>query len=293
MKTLVCFSGGRTSAYMSYLIKGFADDDVLFVFANTGQERNETLDFVNECDKKWGLGVVWVEAVVNEGRAACSHRVVNYETASRITDKEQRLNPFYKMCEKYGIPNKAYPHCTRELKENPIHSYLASIGWIKGEYQTAIGIRADEPKRIKSNKTAQNKIYPLVDWFNVDRDDVMDFWERQDFDLGLKDYQGNCAWCFKKSNKKLMQIIADDRRVFDFPSMIERELGNVGPNRINGQLSDMPRTLYRQYMTADKLIALYDADGAEYIKQSTREESGCGESCEAFGEDQLIMDFDQ
>lgn len=285
MKTLVCFSGGRTSAYMSYLISGFADNDVLFVFANTGQERNETLDFVNECDKQWGLGVVWVESVVNNGRVACSHKVVTYETAARITHEDQRKNPFYKMCEKYGIPNKAYPHCTRELKENPIHSYLASIGWEKGEYHTAIGIRTDEPKRIKRNKTPQNKIYPLVDWFPSDRDDVADFWERQSFGLNLKDYEGNCAWCYKKSNKKLMQIISDDESIFDFPRLIENELSHIGPNRINGEISREPRTLYRQYMTAEKLIALFHEDGKEYVKQSTREEGGCGESCEAFGED--------
>lgn len=289
MKTLVCFSGGRTSAYMSKIIKDMNLDDVVFVFANTGQERNETLDFVNKCDKQFGLGVVWVEAVVNEGRVACTHRIVTYETASRITDKDKRNSPFYKMCEKYGIPNKAYPHCTRELKENPIHSYLASIGWVKGEYQTAIGIRADEPKRIKRNATPQNKIYPLVDWVPSDRDDVMDFWSEQEFDLGLKDYEGNCAWCFKKSNKKLMQIIANDRSVFEFPSLIERNLGHVGPNRIGGELVSEPRTLYRQYMTADKLIALYDSDGNEYVKNSPKEEDGCGESCEAFSEFQLDM----
>ena len=289
MKTLVCFSGGRTSGYMSKMIKEHHDGDTVFVFANTGQERNETLDFVHQCDVRFGLNLVWVEAVVNEGRVACSHKVVDYETASRITDKDQRANPFYKVCEKYGIPNKAYPHCTRELKENPIHSYLSSIGWKKGEYQTAIGIRIDEPKRIKRNHTPQNKVYPLVDWFPADKDDVMDFWDDQSFDLGLKDYEGNCAWCFKKSNKKLMQIIHDDESIFDFPRLIERELGSVGPNRINGQLVSEPRTLYRQYMTADKLIALYYSDGKEHIKQSSREESGCGESCEPFSEYQIDM----
>lgn len=267
---------------MSKMIKESGMDDVVYVFANTGQERNETLDFVHECDKRFSLGVVWVEAVVNDGRVACSHKVVSYETASRITDEDQRESPFYKVCEKYGIPNKAYPHCTRELKENPIHSYVASIGWTKGDYQTAIGIRTDEPRRIKRNTTTQNKAYPLVDWFPSDKDDVMEFWECQDFDLQLKDYQGNCAWCFKKSNKKLMQIISDDESLFIFPSIIERELGNVGPNRINGELSELPRTLYRQYMTADKLISLFHEDGREFVKLSTREDGGCGESCEPF-----------
>jgi hypothetical protein len=39
----------------------FAWDGKVFVFANTGKERTETLDFV-KCDKRWDLGVKWVEA---------------------------------------------------------------------------------------------------------------------------------------------------------------------------------------------------------------------------------------
>lgn len=73
MKTLVCFSGGRTSAFMSKMIKESGIADCVYVFANTGQERNETLDFVNQCDQRFGLGVVWVEAVVNDGRVASTH----------------------------------------------------------------------------------------------------------------------------------------------------------------------------------------------------------------------------
>lgn len=52
---LVAFSGGRTSAYMSYLINSkqvCTEYEPHFVFCNTGLEHEDTLRFVNEVDKK-------------------------------------------------------------------------------------------------------------------------------------------------------------------------------------------------------------------------------------------------
>lgn len=48
---LISFSGGRTSAFMSLFIKEYYKDyNKLFVFANTGKEKEETLTFVDECE---------------------------------------------------------------------------------------------------------------------------------------------------------------------------------------------------------------------------------------------------
>ena len=63
MKKQVCsFSGGRTSAYMTYwMLNEWKDRDkyeMIVVFANTGKEREETLDFVEKCDKAFGFNVV-------------------------------------------------------------------------------------------------------------------------------------------------------------------------------------------------------------------------------------------
>ena len=65
-KLLVSFSGGETSAYMSkWLIENKSDHyEMVFVFANTGEEAEETLQFVDQCDKTWDLNMVWVEALV-------------------------------------------------------------------------------------------------------------------------------------------------------------------------------------------------------------------------------------
>ena len=51
--SMVSFSGGRTSGYMLRRILdahgGMLPDHAKVVFANTGKERPETLDFVQRC----------------------------------------------------------------------------------------------------------------------------------------------------------------------------------------------------------------------------------------------------
>ena len=62
---VISFSGGRTSAYMLKKIVdaygGRLPDSVSVIFANTGLERPETLDFVDTCAAAWSVTVHWVE----------------------------------------------------------------------------------------------------------------------------------------------------------------------------------------------------------------------------------------
>ena len=62
------FSGGKTSAMMcKYMIDNHAHeyDQVINLFANTGQEHEQTLKFIKNCDEYFGFNTVWLEAVVN------------------------------------------------------------------------------------------------------------------------------------------------------------------------------------------------------------------------------------
>lgn len=279
-KMLVLFSGGRTSAYMTYKLLSECRDEyeMIPVFANTGQEMNATLDFVFACDTHFGFNTVWIEADVRGGRNATAHKIVTYETASRAGE------PFEKVVEKYGIPNASYPHCTRELKENPIHSYIRSIGWKKGEYLTAIGIRTDEQRRVKRGISCQNKqirVYPLVDIFPSDKLDVLDFWGEQEFDLQIPEYLGNCKACFKKSNNKLQQVYRDSWHHFDIFAYLENQYGKVGGNSIAGQKSEDPRKFYRGYRSVRDLIATFNLSEPA-PKDDPEVYEGCAASCEAF-----------
>ena len=87
-KTLVVsFSGGRTSAYMTKRLleeKSKEFKDVIVIFANTGQEHEKTLEFINNCDKKFNFNTVWIEAVTHKNkRIASTAKVVDFESASR------------------------------------------------------------------------------------------------------------------------------------------------------------------------------------------------------------------
>lgn len=87
MNLSISFSGGKTSAYMTkWLLDNKLNDfdNVVITFANTGQELEETLEFVNRCDKEWNLGVVWLEALVDPVKGnGTKFRRVTFETASR------------------------------------------------------------------------------------------------------------------------------------------------------------------------------------------------------------------
>ena len=97
----ISFSGGRTSAVMTKLCvdKFSKTHDIAIVFANTGCEHDNTLKFVDQCDKHFGWNVVWVEAVVNpEKGKGIRHKMVTFKTASR------NGKPFQDYIKKEGLP---------------------------------------------------------------------------------------------------------------------------------------------------------------------------------------------
>lgn len=238
---LCSISGGKTSGFMAiYLRLLYPNREMIFVFANTGREREETLIFLKRIDEKWNLGIIWLEADVNEEKGkGTSYKVVDFETASRNGE------PFESVIKKYGLPSKLFRHCTRELKDIPIHKYAKRIfeqkaffKWLKtnyieiypypsledyhlttlysrfietynSEYLTAIGIRADERHRI-SNKKPLN-IYPLAD-MNCTKTFINDWWSRQSFNLELNESEGNCDDCFLKSKRKRVELIKNEIR---------------------------------------------------------------------------------
>jgi hypothetical protein len=275
-KLLVSFSGGRTSAYMSRLLKTcYADQyEMLFIFANTGEEHENTLRFVDQCDKEFGLNLVWVEADVQHGqRKGTGFRVVTFETASRAGE------PFEQMIRKYGIPNRNFPHCTRELKLRPIYAYASSIGWKRGSFGCAVGIRADEPKRIKK------EVYPLVHWHPVDKQDINDWWSEQSFNLELVERLGNCKWCWKKSDRKHFANIDDCPEIYDFPRRMEATYPHAGPSQ-----TGEAKVFFRLGRSTDQLFAArLSAEGFRVLREDEDIDGGCSESCEAFGSEQLEL----
>ena len=201
---IINFSGGRTSAYMA---KRLIDEGgkYLVTFQNTGKEMPQTLDFINECDIKWNLNIVWLEFRFGNG-----FEVVNYKTASRdgrpFNEAIEHKNNF--------LPNQRIRYCTQLLKIDTLHRYLKSIG-IK-DYTSFNGIRYDEPRRWNKIKNSDYDIeLPLVKW-KITKPDVLNFWKQQEFDLMVNEPYGNCDCCFLKGKGKLSIIAKEKPELLDW-----------------------------------------------------------------------------
>lgn len=298
-RLLVSFSGGETSAFMTnWILKNWRDcyDDILIVFANTGQENEATLEFVRECDDYFGFGTVWVEAVQYHGeRKSAGFKVVDFQTASRDGA------PFEDSIRKYGIPNQKFKDCTRNLKQKPIEAYARSIGWALGSYDLAIGIRADEADRMSAAAQQRRIVYPLIKPHPTTKPQINTWWGAQPFRLRLKGYQGNCKWCWKKSMRKHLTIIAEAPENYEFPRRMEKNYGLVGPEFLKDPATrerpigpDYRRTFFRGNMSVEDLFAEYERkkdafvpahDDAAVFDPDYDVGGACGESCEVFSDE--------
>lgn len=287
MKPLVIsFSGGRTSAYMTKLLQEKYKNkrEIITIFANTGKEREETLEFVNQCDKSFGFKTTWIEIYQHHGqRKSPGFRIVDFESASRNGE------PFEDMIRKHGIPNVSFPHCSRELKKRPIENFLKKIG--VNEYEMALGIRLDEPKRLTPKP---NIIYPLHREFPTTKLMVNQWWSKQQFDLQLKDYEGNCDLCWKKSKRKILTLLLENPSRMHWWNNMELKYGDYIPT---GQSShrQLPITFFRDN---ESVLELLEESKLPFKKQEDAftleqlmftqmefdfEEFGCGaNSCEPF-----------
>lgn len=212
----ICFSGGRTSAYMLRQILdahgGVLPADVPVIFTNTGKERIETLDFIAECGRQWSVDIVWLEwdGFVEGKRSASHYKVVTRDTASTHGE------PFERLIDALGfLPNPTQRVCTARLKVSTSAAYMRSLGF--KEWDSVMGIRADEPARVARLRNPERDnsegmpVIPLAS-MGVSKRDVAAFWRGQSFDLRLDNIngttpQGNCDLCFLKGANQLLSLI--------------------------------------------------------------------------------------
>lgn len=204
---LISFSGGRTSGYMlKHIIDahgGSLPDSVHVVFANTGREMPETLDFVQECADRWNVRIVWLEY---DPEAEHKTAIVSRNSASRNGE------PFAAVIRARSmLPNPTMRFCTIEMKIRRIAAY-ARFFLEYGSWTSVVGLRADEMHRVrkqiaraasgKDGKKLGTPCMPLAD-AGVTKREVQAWWSDQPFDLRLPNINGstpagNCDLCFLK-----------------------------------------------------------------------------------------------
>jgi len=216
----IAFSGGRTSAMMTYfLTRELNSDDYLIIFTNTGKEKEQTLEFVQECADRWDLSVTWLEyCPVNK------YKIVNFKTASR------KGEPFSQLIEKRSyLPNVIARFCTQELKIRPVRDYLKDLGF--DTWTTALGIRYDERKRALKilNPTKSQRWDNWLPLYERRKtiSHVDEFWQLQPFKLNLKPHEGNCDLCFLKGIKKRIRILQEDPSIADWWISEELKVGGT------------------------------------------------------------------
>lgn len=211
--TCISFSGGRTSAYMLWRVlqsNGGLPSDAVVCFANTGKEDEATLRFVRDCAERWAVPITWLEYM-----DAAGVRVVDFDSASRNGE------PFEAVIRQRGgvLPNRVARFCSSELKTRTMHRYLRSQGWT--EWDTFIGIRADEPRRVakfRANPHPEGKheeVHMPLAMEGIGAAAVGTFWRSIGFDLELpnnngKTMHGNCDLCYLKPASQVLSLIVEN-----------------------------------------------------------------------------------
>jgi 3'-phosphoadenosine 5'-phosphosulfate sulfotransferase (PAPS reductase)/FAD synthetase len=194
---VVSFSGGRTSGMMLRKVLdaygGTLPDDVHVVFTNTGAEDNRTLDFVDECARRWGVRVRWLEFTLD---TPARYREVDYERADRA------YGPFNDCIRiRSALPNGRMRFCTQVMKLGVLKAFMRATGYADDEWTNIVGLRADEIHRVMTLRARPETLWdiaaPLLD-AGVTKPDVLRWWAAQPFDLATPEFAGNCAGCFLK-----------------------------------------------------------------------------------------------
>lgn len=243
---LLSVSGGRSSGMTLKIVldehDGKLPDGVIAVFANTGEEAEGTLGFVKEMSERWNVPIRWVEFTRESNLdtpSALGHwREVDYCTASRkgepfdqlIDWKKYLPNPTQRICSEWlkvravvgfaaslGFPTKRIRKERRAAAESQQVALLQvpsakkktmSAAWdIVADFDSVLGIRADEPRRVAKQRAKENIVLPLVDRGIVSAD-VFRFWSDQPFDLQVRKGEGNCKLCFEKGGAQLRGVVS-------------------------------------------------------------------------------------
>lgn len=293
-RSVISFSGGRTSGLMLRRVLdafgGKLPEDRKVIFCNTGKEREETLEFVDRCSRHWDVKITWLEYRWEPGRHYFVE--VDYATASR------KGEPFEMVIAARGgiLPNVMMRFCTAEMKMRTSNRFVRqSLGW--AEYFNAIGLRFDEPKRVKKMSQKREVIieaglfgdekkiirasdalpgesprFPLSEAGHT-LEDVMAFWGEQSFDLELNQDEGNCDLCFLKGVNKILKIVADRPESADWWAAQEAKAAQGRTRNASVERFRMDRPGYQELA----LIATGKDSGPGWLWADQGNDGSCGE----------------
>ncbi|MDU4943960.1 MAG: phosphoadenosine phosphosulfate reductase family protein [Mixta calida] len=273
MKNVVSLSGGRTSAYLAYLMKE-RDPETEFIFMDTGAEHPKTYEFIRNIVKHWKLNLTCLRVIPDPEM----NKPSTYEIL-QVNQIGPDLEPWRRMLRKYGHPYVGGAFCTDRMKTVPFIKYCDEK-YGRGNYHTWLGMRVDEPRRLKTKPG----ISYLAEISDFEKQDVIEWWSEQPFDLEIQEHLGNCVFCIKKSLQKVALAAKD-----------EPELASIFIQTLQDCDTKEDKVMYRSNTSLEQVIALFSDTGrddlaARMTSMRQYDTGSCSESCEAFG-GQLGFDF--
>jgi 3'-phosphoadenosine 5'-phosphosulfate sulfotransferase (PAPS reductase)/FAD synthetase len=219
---------------------------------------------------------------------------------------------------KYSTFSIMNPYCTERLKTTPLNKFC-NDKFGKGNYVNWLGMRIDEPKRLKNMEVTPDMfgkklhVNPNVRYLaqisDFIKEDILDWWGIQirkvykkakvknkrfnkklfqkvfkivKFDLEIGEHLGNCVFCVKKSAKKIALAQRDDPEL----AKLWEECFTDKETRVLPANKYPKGVIYRNGQSLGSIIKMFGDFSDNEIKNSIHKtkslDSGsCGESCEA------------
>jgi len=263
------------------LIKRFGKENVDVLFFNTGAEHPKTYEFIQRFVEHFDIDLTCVEVVVN--KEGMGRKFSNSWKIVPVDSMGWDMSLMRDVMGKYGRPSHNAAVCTRELKEYTSERYVKAT-YEKGNFEVWLGMRADEPRRVHVGRKHYRYLAEISD---ADKQDVLDFWSEQPFDLEIQEHLGNCVFCIKKSMGKVALAIEDEPELAKEWAKVLQEANNREDLPDHYAKLNGAGIIYRGNNTFDSLQAKYaELSRDELAKTLTSmrqyDTGSCTESCEAF-----------
>lgn len=277
-------SAGYSSVMMAIKLKEwYPDHNIIYAMANTSKEREESLTFMDECNRYFNINMKYIEAKFNKKGVGVNFKIVSFK------DLKRNGEIFEDGIKKLGIPSKINAWCNRDLKINPLKKYADSIFGLDN-YSIAVGIRIDELDRITDSYKENNTFYPLIE-NKISKKERNKFWHNQPIKITIPAYKGNCNLCFKKSNRKLMTIINEEPKIIDWWNDMINKYSTIaieGKDSYNSYANNGGMSFFRNNISLNELVEMaqqpFRRATDEYVYENDLFdlEEDCGSGCVIF-----------
>lgn len=286
---VVSFSGGKTSAFLVFvmeILRKHLGLNVKYLFMDTGAEHPKTYDFIRDVVNHFGIDLVCLRLKATE-KLGMANSYVELELHELKTD----LVGWNEMIVKYSTPYMSQEaFCTRAMKTD-LFEWYCNEHFGKKNYRCWLGMRADEPTRMKPEGERVSKkrekwyegISYLADISDFGKEDINDHWDEMPFNLMIKDHLGNCMWCIKKSELRLALAERDEPEFYqEFISAV-----NGSGVRVIEDRETPAQYMYRGGKKLEQVIAVFASSTTEELRERVRySKSGqCESSCDILNDD--------